>query len=57
MKNGKEIVPWKCSECGVEFETAGGGICSECGQLLCHEHLNKHEKDHAEVDPVVNSDE
>jgi hypothetical protein len=57
MKNGKDIVPWKCSEWGVEFETQGGGICKECGQILCRKHLNKHSKDHAETDHVVEIDE
>ena len=53
MKNGKEIIPWKCSQCGVEFETQGGGICRECGQLLCRKHIDKHLKDHLKGDQVV----
>jgi len=46
MKSGKDIVPWKCSECGVEFETPDGGVCKSCGLVLCRKHLRKHQIKH-----------
>jgi len=30
-----QIVPWKCHDCGREFELTGGGLCKKCGKPTC----------------------
>jgi len=36
---GREVVPFKCEECGAEFAEPEGGLCRSCGRLLCRKHL------------------
>ena len=35
----REVVPFKCEECGAEFAEPAGGICRSCGRVLCRKHL------------------
>jgi len=37
--SGREVVPFKCEECGAEFAETAGGICHSCGRVLCRKHL------------------
>ena len=30
----------RCEECGARFEMLRGGICAECGRMLCGSHLH-----------------
>ena len=34
-----DVVPFRCRECGLAFAETAGGICRECGRLLCRSHL------------------
>jgi hypothetical protein len=36
---GREVVPFKCEECGGEFAETQGGLCRSCSRLLCRKHL------------------
>jgi hypothetical protein len=36
---GREVVPFRCEECGGEFAETQGGLCHSCGRLLCKRHL------------------
>jgi hypothetical protein len=34
------IIPFRCHQCGRQFDPDGGGICSKCNRLLCSRHLH-----------------
>ena len=31
-----DVVAWKCHTCGREFNTPHGGVCKECGKVICN---------------------
>jgi len=38
FREGKYRAP--CDRCGRAFDPVVGGVCAECGRLLCAEHLH-----------------
>jgi hypothetical protein len=35
----REVVPFKCEECGGAFAATAGGLCRPCARVLCRRHL------------------
>jgi hypothetical protein len=35
----KEIVPFRCSNCNVQFSPEEGGKCHKCKRVFCTNHL------------------